>query len=48
MRLCFSADAVVAKLRAMDSFSAAGPDFLSAQLIKLVIDDAPGSLPGNA
>jgi hypothetical protein len=39
-----SADAVVAKLRAMDSFSAAGPDLLSARMLKLVLDDAPGSL----
>jgi hypothetical protein len=42
-----SADAVVAKLQAMDSFSAAGPDLLSARMLKLVLDDAPGSFPGS-
>jgi hypothetical protein len=42
-----SADTVVAKLHAMDSFPAAGPDLLSARKLKLVLDDAPGSLPGS-
>jgi hypothetical protein len=42
-----SADAVVAKLCAMESFSAAGPDLLSARMLKLVLDDARGSLPGS-
>jgi hypothetical protein len=40
-----SADAVVAKLRATDSFSVAGPDLLSARMLQLVLDDAPGPLP---
>jgi Reverse transcriptase (RNA-dependent DNA polymerase) len=42
-----SADVVVANLRAIDSFSGAGPDLLSARMFKLVLDDARGSLPGS-
>jgi hypothetical protein len=43
-KLC--ADAVVTGLRAMDSCSAAGPDLLTSRILKLVLDDASGSLPG--
>jgi UvrD/REP helicase N-terminal domain len=38
---------MVAKLRAVDGSSAAGPDLLSARMVKLVLDDAPGSLSGS-